>query len=89
MQERIEKSNGSCGRMKSTCDRDIYFWKWQWGWLSQQDSRVFHSLYKVGRNGNFVLKGFNNKKKRVNSSGARPGARDYYWFRSPMPNHMS
>ena len=26
--------------------------------------RVFHSLYKVGRNGNFVFKGFNNSKKR-------------------------
>ena len=27
------------------------------------DTRVFHSLYKVGRNGNFVFKGFNNSKK--------------------------
>ena len=27
--------------------------------------------------------------KKVTSSGARPGARDYYWFRSPMPNHMN
>ena len=51
--------------------------------------RVFHSLYKVGRNGNFVFKGFNNSKKRVTSSGARPDATDYYWSRSPVPNHMS
>ena len=51
--------------------------------------RVFHTLYKVGRNGNFVFKGFNNSKKKVTSSGARPGATDYCWFRSPMPNHMS
>ena len=28
-------------------------------------------------------------KKEITSSGARPGARDYCWFRSPMPNHMS
>ena len=48
--------------------------------------RVFHSLYKVGRNGNFVFKGFNNSKKKVTSSGAQPGARDYYWFRSSVPN---
>ena len=27
-------------------------------------TRVFHSLYKVGRNGNFVFKGFNNSKKK-------------------------
>ena len=27
--------------------------------------RVFHSLYKVGRNGNFVFKGFNNSKKKL------------------------
>ena len=26
--------------------------------------RVFHSLYKVGRNGNFEFKGFNNSKKK-------------------------
>ena len=26
--------------------------------------RVFHSLYKIGRNGNFVFKGFNNSKKK-------------------------
>ena len=25
----------------------------------------------------------------VTSSGARPDATDYYWFRSPMPNYMS
>ena len=28
-------------------------------------TRVFHSLYKVGRNGNFVFKGFNNSKKKL------------------------
>ena len=27
------------------------------------NNRVFHSLYKFGRNGNFVFKGFNNSKK--------------------------
>ena len=27
--------------------------------------RVFHSLYKVGRNGNFVFKGFNNSKNKL------------------------
>ena len=27
--------------------------------------------------------------KEVTSSGARPDARDYYWFMSPMPNQMS
>ena len=26
--------------------------------------------------------------KKVTSSGARPNARDYYWFRSAMPNHI-
>ena len=31
---------------------------------SNVDNRVFHSLYKVGRNGNLVFKGFNNSKKR-------------------------
>ena len=29
------------------------------------NNRVFHSLYKVGRNGNFVFKGFNNSKKKL------------------------
>ena len=29
------------------------------------DTQVFHSLYKVGRNGNFVFKGFNNSKKKL------------------------
>ena len=53
------------------------------------NDRVFHSLYKVGRNGNFVFKGFNNNKKKLPSSGARPDATDYYWFRSPVPNQMS
>ena len=48
--------------------------------------RVFHSLYKVGRNGNIGIKGFKNTKKEVTSSGARPDARDYYWFKSPTPN---
>ena len=38
---------------------------------------VFHSLYKVGRNGIIVFKGFNNSKK-VTSIGAQPDARDYY-----------
>ena len=47
-------------------------------WLVRATNRVFHSLYKVGRNGNFVLKGFNNSKKKVTSSGARPDATDYY-----------
>ena len=28
-------------------------------------------------------------KKVVTSSGARPDATDYYWFRSPVPNQMS
>ena len=28
-------------------------------------------------------------KKIVTSSGARPDATDYYWFWSPVPNHMS
>ena len=27
--------------------------------------------------------------KKVTSSGARPDATDYYWFRSPVPNQMS
>ena len=27
--------------------------------------RVFHSLYKVGRNDKFVFKGFNNRKKKL------------------------
>ena len=33
-------------------------------WFSVEYNRVFHSLYKVGRNGNFVFKGFNNSKKK-------------------------
>ena len=28
-------------------------------------NRVFHSLYKVDRNGNFVFKEFNNSKKKL------------------------
>ena len=34
----------------------------QWTYLL---IRVFHSLYKVGRNGNFVFKVFNNSKKKL------------------------
>ena len=33
--------------------------------IDRVDNRVFHSLYKVGRNGNFVFKGFNNSKKKL------------------------
>ena len=38
----------------------------------QQHIRFFHSLHKVGRNGSIGIKGFNNGKKKVTSSGARP-----------------
>ena len=31
----------------------------------QNSIRVFHSLYKVGRNGIIVFKGFNNSKKKL------------------------
>ena len=51
--------------------------------------RVFHSLYKVSRNGSFVFKDLTTAKKKITSSGARPDATDYYWFRSPVPNQMS
>ena len=27
--------------------------------------------------------------KKVTSSRARPDTRDYYWFKSPVPDHMS
>ena len=37
-------------------------------------NRVFHSLYKVGRNDIIVFKGFNNSKKKL----PQPDARDYY-----------
>ena len=36
---------------------------------SSVTNRVFHSLYKVGRNGNLVFKGFNNSKKKLPSVG--------------------
>ena len=42
--------------------------------------RVFHSLYKVGRYGIIVFKGFNNSKK----SGDQANVRDYYWFNVPL-----
>ena len=42
-------------------------------------NEFFHNLYKVGRNGNFVFKWFDN-------SGAWHDVTDYYWFRSPVPN---
>ena len=53
----------------------------------QSFNRVFHSLYKVGKNISIGIKGFNSSKK-VTSSEARPDARDYYWFRSPVPNRV-
>ena len=34
-------------------------------WVLGLYIRVFHGLYKVGRNGNFVFKGFNNSKKKL------------------------
>ena len=46
--------------------------------LQHYSIRVFHSLYKVGRNGNFVFKGFNNSKKEMTSGRAQPDATDYY-----------
>ena len=52
-------------------------------------TRVFHSWHKVGRNGSIGIKGFNNSNKHVTSSRAQPDARDYYWFKSPMPNQLS
>ena len=48
--------------------------------------QVFHSLYKVGRNGSIGIKGFNNSKNKVTSNGAGQDARDCYWLKSPMPN---
>ena len=33
--------------------------------LTMRVNRVFHILYKVDRNGNFVFKGFNNSKKKI------------------------
>ena len=42
-------------------------------------SRVFHSLYKVGRNIIIGIKGFYNSKK-VTPNGSQPDARDYYWY---------
>ena len=43
------------------CDRPSQWMKPE----TKTDSRVFHSLYKVGRNGNFIFKGFNNSKKKL------------------------
>ena len=51
-------------------------------------NRVFHSLFKVRRNGIFGIKGLNNSKK-VTSSGAQSDVRDYYWFRSAVPYQLS
>ena len=51
--------------------------------------RVFHSLYKVGRNGTIGIKGFNNSTKTATCIGAWPDARDYYWFKCQMPNQLS
>ena len=51
--------------------------------------RVFHSLYKVGRNRSVGIKGFNNSKKAT-PSGAQPDAIGiYFWFSRPMPNQLS
>ena len=36
----------------------------------------------------FYLKELTTATK-ITSSGTQPDARDYYWFGSPMPNHMS
>ena len=33
--------------------------------ILKASNRVFHSLYKVGRNRNFVFKGFNNSRKKL------------------------
>ena len=34
-------------------------------WIFCFHNGVFHGLYKVGRNGNFVFKGFKNSKKKL------------------------
>ena len=71
---------------EKVCDGEVYCVGW---WLNQDRIiRVFHSLYKVDRNYIIVLKGF-NKSKKDTSSGAWPDARDYCWFRSPIPNQLS
>ena len=36
---------------------------------NERNIRVFHSLYKIGRNGNIVFKGFNNSKKKLSPVG--------------------
>ena len=33
--------------------------------VGETSIRVFRTLYKVDRNGNFVFKGFNNSKKKL------------------------
>ena len=48
--------------------------------------RVFHSLYKVAEMALLASKDLFNNSKKVTSSEARPDAKDYYWFKSPMPN---
>ena len=50
--------------------------------------RVFTICTKLVEMALLYLKDLTTAKK-VTSSGAQPDARNYFWFRSPMPNHMS
>ena len=55
--------------MKDRTSRQQQYQKRSWGKTSAKqilrNSRVFHNLYKIGRNGIIVFKRINNSKKKL------------------------
>ena len=49
---------------------------------------IFTVYTKLAEMAILALTGLRTPNK-VTSSGARPDARDYYWFMSPTPNQLS
>ena len=57
--------------------------------LVRQQIEFFTVWTKLAEMATLYSKDLTTAKKKVTSSGAQPGTKDYCWFRSPMPNHMS
>ena len=52
------KLNAICRQVIIFLGEKLWHVKFEWHSRNEDGIRVFHSLYKVGRNGNFVFKGF-------------------------------
>ena len=73
------------------CDQHVIFRKWYFDFYisSCPDTIEFFTVYtKLAEIAVLISKDLTTAKKAT-SNEARPDAKDYYWFRSPLPNQLS